>query len=824
MLQKGLAGRGKASLQPERFMDLSGACRTRYITTAMKTSEGVCNPAVWICWFAIDIGKRLRLSIPAVLLSQMSTNVEVNDVKTGPLPRPTSRTLFVKHWMLSLAVLVVLLLAMSQSSMCAVPYRGYVFDFWQKPTPAPEAYLPYKVIDGRSIGISDFRAPQDIFVDDHLRVYLLDSGNNRIICMNQDWDVLRIIDQFEHDGKVDRFNSPKGLFVTSDGNIYVADTGNGRIVILTNDGKYIREIGKPTTGAEGIITEDFSFKPSKVAVDRAMRVFVKADEVFEGFMEFDSAGNFKGFVGAPRVAPSLLDVFWQRLATREQRERLALFLPTEFSNLDIDSRGFIMATTRPESVYQEDVVRRLSASGQDVLRRLGFTPPIGDVVDPSAWEGASISGPSVFVDVVASKDGVYRVLDQRRGRVFTYDYNGRLLYVFGGPGSQRGTLSTPVAIDVLGDEVVVLDSSNNRITVYAPTEYAKLIHAAIRLYAAGHYEVAAEVWRRVLAYNANYDLAYTGIGEVLLRTGDYREAMHYFRLGNNRDRYSEALGFYREEIIRENFATIMTVAVLAIALLYITVRLRLVLRLIKLVWPARTEDAGAVEDSPGPDKGQTGQSILQRLRMSARETARGLRYALHVIFSPFDGFWDLKHEKRGNLPAATIITILACFTYVFMRQYAGFPFNYSNPRTLNILLEIGSVLVPLALWCLVNWALTTLMDGKGTLREIFIATAYALTPVILINIPATILSNFMTVEEGAFYVLLIAISMVWALGLLFIGTMVTHDYTALKTAITSISVLVGIGFTLFIGLLFFCVVDVIVRFATDIYTEVAFRL
>ena len=112
---------------------------------------------------------------------------------------------------------------------------------------------------------------------------------------------------------------------------------------------------------------------------------------------------------------------------------------------------------------------------------------------------------------------------------------------------------------------------------------------------------------------------------------------------------------------------------------------------------------------------------------------------------------------------------------------------------------------------------------QGTLREIFIATAYALTPVILINIPATILSNFMTVEEGAFYVLLIAISMVWALGLLFIGTMVTHDYTALKTAMTSISVLVGIGFTLFIGLLFFCVVDVIVRFATDIYTEVAFR-
>ena len=29
-----------------------------------------------------------------------------------------------------------------------------------------------------------------------------------------------------------------------------------------------------------------------------------------------------------------------------------------------------------------------------------------------------------------------------------------------------------------------------------------------------------------------------------------------------------------------------------------------------------------------------------------------LRYALHCIVRPFDGFWDLTHEKRGSMAAA----------------------------------------------------------------------------------------------------------------------------------------------------------------------------
>ena len=42
------------------------------------------------------------------------------------------------------------------------------------------------------------------------------------------------------------------------------------------------------------------------------------------------------------------------------------------------------------------------------------------------------------------------------------------------------------------------------------------------------------------------------------------------------------------------------------------------------------------------------------------------------------------------------------------------------------------------------------MDGKGTLKEIYIASAYALTPIVLINVPMTIVSNYLTLNEDSF--------------------------------------------------------------------------
>ncbi|MFY9569169.1 MAG: hypothetical protein WAP56_08355, partial [Acetivibrionales bacterium] len=72
------------------------------------------------------------------------------------------------------------------------------------------------------------------------------------------------------------------------------------------------------------------------------------------------------------------------------------------------------------------------------------------------------------------------------------------------------------------------------------------------------------------------------------------------------------------------------------------------------------------------------------------EVLRSLRYSLYLIFHPFDGFWDLKHEKRGNLKTALIIVAMVGVTFILRRQLTGFILNEVKLRELNVIVEILS--------------------------------------------------------------------------------------------------------------------------------------
>ena len=153
-----------------------------------------------------------------------------------------------------------------------------------------------------------------------------------------------------------------------------------------------------------------------------------------------------------------------------------------------------------------------------------------------------------------------------------------------------------------------------------------------------------------------------------------------------------------------------------------------------------------------------------------------------------------------------------------------FIFNQRNLKELNIMLEIFSAIFPFFLWSAINWSLTTLMEGKGSFKDIVIASAYALTPIILVNIPLTVISNFLLLEEGAFYYFFFIVSVIWAVALLFFGTMVTHDYDLPKTILVTILIIAGIGIALFIGLVFMDMFNQFLGFIADIYAELTFRL
>ena len=76
---------------------------------------------------------------------------------------------------------------------------------------------------------------------------------------------------------------------------------------------------------------------------------------------------------------------------------------------------------------------------------------------------------------------------------------------------------------------------------------------------------SAEIWEKVLKYNANYPLAFRGIGRTLLRQDQYEKAMDYFRMAHDRDNYGRAFKLYRKEWIEKNIWWVF--AVLALLLI-----------------------------------------------------------------------------------------------------------------------------------------------------------------------------------------------------------------------------------------------------------------
>jgi len=433
----------------------------------------------------------------------------------------------------------------------------YNYDFWFEQVSSPDPYRVGAYILGSTLGVGNFRDPQGLFIREN-RVYICDSGNNRIVLLeaeeNGEHKFVKQVSSVLIDGQESPLNYPMDIFESRDGDIFIADTNNQRVLCLDGDWNYVASILKPDDES---IAETTEFLPVKLVVDFAGRIFVQARNINKGLVEFDSRGEFSGYMGANKVYVSIVDYVWKIISTQAQKARMDLFIPTEYSNLCLDRDGFIYVTN---SSGQTDPVRRLNAMGQDILIRNGYEDPVGDLAVGNA---GGIVGRSRFIDVAAMANDSYACFDRTRGRIFMYDFQGNLLYAFGGVGNREGAFLQPTALANMGYVLFALDSRTAALTRFDLTTYGKKINLALDEYQAGRYEASAVVWEEVLKMNGNYDLAYIGIGRAALRQGEYQKAMKYYKLKHYQEGYGKAFQLYRKQWMEENLWKIL----LALAIL-----------------------------------------------------------------------------------------------------------------------------------------------------------------------------------------------------------------------------------------------------------------
>lgn len=461
----------------------------------------------------------------------------------------------------------------SVGAVSTQPYDSYNYDYWGYIHYTPAPYVASGIMEGKNYvydgePLGSFATPQDFCKDAEGNFYICDTGNSRIVVIDKTLkNVIKVIKTFDNNGKEDKFKSPYGVCVSSNNRLYIADTQNKRIVVLNNeDDSLYQIISNPTSKS---FDKTFVFNPLKIAVDYADRVYCIAKNMFEGIMVFEATGEFSTFFGTINVRISAWEKFWRRIATKEERSNQQLYIATEFTGLDIDPDGFVYATNIDGEAKLG--VRRLNPSGVDVIKK-GENENLGGDLK---YEGSTdYSGPSQFTDVVYRSDGIYSCLDKKRGRIFTYDHEGNLLYIFGGLGTQEGTFQLPVAIESDEERLLVLDATRAQIVIFDETEYGDLINKAVGLRYDGDEKEAVDLWKRVLELDEDNELANVGIGKAYLSSGDYEQAMKYLEIGENKNYYSIAFKRYRNRILVKYIGYFLTAALLIVIAAVVVAKVR----------------------------------------------------------------------------------------------------------------------------------------------------------------------------------------------------------------------------------------------------------
>lgn len=499
------------------------------------------------------------------------------------------------------------------------PYTGYNYDWWGDPVPSQNGYVVDQIYTGNDMGAGPLTEPSDMFFSENEELFIADTSykaegatdsmKGRIVVTDSDFNLKFTVESLDFSAVQDwydikeselksgaitqadynkytnpYFNGPTGVYVDTDegvDTIYVADNANDRVVqfaideIGSDDHKLA--VGKVqmvyTRPASNMYDASITFNPDKVLVDAAKNVYICIKSITKGAVVYSKEGDFNGYFGANRVEATgevIMNAFWKLIFNREQAKRMRRSVPVEISNFDIDNDNFIYTVTESKTVTT-DVLKKLNSAGTNIFTNLGYSDyTFGDYLT-KYYRNKTYT--SQITDVDVDENGVINLLDVATGRVFQYDDECQLLFIFGGLGQQKGTFTTPNAVESLGDKIYVLDGRKASVTVFKQTEFGAIVHNAIALFNKGKYEEAREPWEEAIRRDSNYWLAYIGLGNAYLNEGDYETAMKYFYY-NSKTGYNDAFKSWRMNFIRDNFTLFAVIIVVLIIAIYVISSIR----------------------------------------------------------------------------------------------------------------------------------------------------------------------------------------------------------------------------------------------------------
>ncbi len=200
-----------------------------------------------------------------------------------------------------------------------------------------------------------------------------------------------------------------------------------------------------------------------------------------------------------------------------------------------------------------------------------------------------------------------------------------------------------------------------------------------------------------------------------------------------------------------------------------------------------------------------------------------IKTPLRLLSHPIVGYTEFKEDKKGKLSVAIGMVLIYALLTIIRYNADGLIINNNDPTKFNSIKLLIYTISPLVVLAVANWTITTLMDGKGTMKQIFTMGGYSYFPLIIFGIINVVLSNVLTVNEAQIITLLSVLGFVLMGYMIFMGLVVIHEYGVGKSVLTVLLTIVATAVILFIALLIFDLASQIYGFIYSLYKEIVSR-